>query len=108
MSIHDFVAQLVWKPEQSDWTTQEGKSQPWKAFWPPDRINDPTIWERSEFPEVASWTFSPNQPFDRPWRKWTRSTRAKNEKVDNTDNGEHGKHQGTFPCGNMFQSCNAI
>jgi len=33
-------------------------------------------WLRSEFPEVLSWRFDRNRPFDRPWRAWTRSART--------------------------------
>jgi hypothetical protein len=73
-------ANSVWG---DDWTVKEGKTQPWKSFWPPNRIEDPTIWQNSEFPEVASWTFDKSQSLiDRPWRLWTRTPRAKTEKAD--------------------------
>jgi hypothetical protein len=53
--------------------------QPWIAFWPVKGTGEATVWHHSEFPEVISWQFNPNRPFDRPWRKWTRTVKAKKE-----------------------------
>jgi hypothetical protein len=65
--------------------------QPWKAFWPLNGTEQPKIWRNSEFPEVLSWEFNANEPFDRPWRTWTRTTLAKEEAslyFHNKDNGD--------------------
>jgi hypothetical protein len=44
--------------------------RPWKAFWPPQSEAHLDVWRCSEFPEVLSWRFDPEQPFDQPWRHW--------------------------------------
>ena len=53
--------------------------QPWSAFWPVKGTGEAKVWHHSEFPEVVSWQFDANRPFDRPWRKWTRTVKAKKE-----------------------------
>jgi hypothetical protein len=54
--------------------------QPWTAFWPVKGTGEAMVmWHHSEFPEVVSWQFDANRPFDRPWRKWTRTLKAKKE-----------------------------
>jgi hypothetical protein len=58
-----------------------GLRQPWKAFWPPGEVGDTDRWHDSEFPEVLSWKFDANLPFDRPWRQWTRTSLAKQEET---------------------------
>ncbi|KAK5633885.1 hypothetical protein RRF57_009599 [Xylaria bambusicola] len=46
--------------------------RPWKAFWPPDeggelhRLLDQTC------PEVLTWRFHSDRPFDKPWHKWSK------------------------------------
>jgi hypothetical protein len=88
---NNYAVQPVSDPNRDDWTTTEPKLQPWKEFWPPDRIEDPTIWQKSEFPEVASWKFDPDRPFDRPWRQWTRTSRAKTEKAGDSSYEREGQ-----------------
>lgn len=58
----------------------DGRMQPWKKFWPPTRAERLSIWCKSEFPEVSSWKFDPESPFDRPWRTWTRTSQARAER----------------------------
>ena len=53
--------------------------RPWQAYWPPKSKGDLHAWLCSEYPQVLSWRFDPDRPFDRPWRKWTRSARARKE-----------------------------
>jgi hypothetical protein len=66
-------------PNTNNHTAEPPICQPWKAFWPPKGAGDPGVWRSSEFPEVVSWRFDANRPFDRPWRKWTRTERARKE-----------------------------
>jgi hypothetical protein len=47
-----------------DFSAAEIARRPWKAFWPPRSEENFNIWLRSEFPEVLSWRFDPDQPFD--------------------------------------------
>jgi len=56
--------------------------QPWRCYWPPKDEKTMAHWLQSEFPEVLSWSFDRNRPFDRPWRTWARSTRAMQERVE--------------------------
>ena len=62
-----------------DFSAAEIGRRPWKAFWPPRSEESFNIWLRSEFPEVLSWSFDPDQPFDQPWRDWLRSILMKDE-----------------------------
>ena len=62
-----------------DFSAAEIARRPWKAFWPPRSEENFNIWLRSEFPEVLSWRFDPDQPFDQPWRDWLRSILMKDE-----------------------------
>lgn len=62
-----------------DFSAAEIARRPWKAFWPPRSEESFNIWLRSEFPEVLSWRFDPDQPFDQPWRDWLRSILMKDE-----------------------------
>jgi hypothetical protein len=62
-----------------DFSAAEITRRPWKAFWPPRSEDQFDIWLRSEFPEVLSWHFDPDQPFDQPWRDWLRSLLMKDE-----------------------------
>ena len=55
--------------------------QPWRAYWPPKCEKTIQTWLHSEFPEVLSWIFDRDLPFDRPWRTWTRSDRALQEQA---------------------------
>lgn len=61
--------------------TPEQYIRPWKAYWPPQCGNKLYSWLCSEYPEVLTYQFHPDRPFDRPWRTWTRSARAKQEAV---------------------------
>lgn len=72
-------AQPTLDPSTGNLTTEQPIRQPWKAFWPPKGADDSEIWRSSEFPEVVSWRFDANRPFDRPWRTWTRTVRARKE-----------------------------
>jgi len=76
-------------------TAEQPTRQPWKAFWPPNGAGDPEIWRSSEFPEVLSWRFDVNRPFDRPWRRWTRTARTKKEEIvippEEQENDETGE-----------------
>lgn len=77
-------------PRTGNLAAEQPIRQPWKAFWPPKGAGDPEIWRGSEFPEVVSWRFDANRPFDRPWRKWTRTARArKEESVTSSEEQEH-------------------
>ncbi len=69
------------KKEASEATSAlaELRRRPWQAHWPPKSKSDLHAWLSSEFPQVLSWHFDPDRPFDRPWRKWTRSARAKKD-----------------------------
>ncbi|KAI3338105.1 hypothetical protein F4824DRAFT_509716 [Ustulina deusta] len=46
--------------------------RPWKAYWPPEeggelhRLLDQTC------PEVLTWRFRSDRPFDKPWQKWSK------------------------------------
>lgn len=62
----------------------DGRLQPWRLFWPQDEDRDQTLWSQSEFPEVSSWKFDPECPFERPWRTWTRTSRARAEATQNS------------------------
>jgi hypothetical protein len=62
-----------------DFSAAEIARRPWKAFWPPRSEESFNIWLRCEFPEVLSWRFDPDLPFDQPWRYWLRSLLMKNE-----------------------------
>jgi hypothetical protein len=62
-----------------DFSPTEISRRPWKAFWPPRSGDYINVWLRSEFPEVLSWQFDPEQPFDQPWRNWLRSLLMKVE-----------------------------
>ncbi len=63
-----------------DFSAAELARRPWKAFWPPRSEETFSIWLRSEFPEVLSWRFDPDLPFDQPWREWLKSVMTQNEK----------------------------
>lgn len=56
-----------------DVSTEEIARRPWKAFWPPRSKGNFDSWLASEYPEVLSWRFNPDKPFDQPWRFWLRS-----------------------------------
>lgn len=58
----------------------ESRLQPWKVVWPLKGPAWENLWSQSEYPEVTSWSFDAQRPFDRPWRTWTRSALAKSEK----------------------------
>jgi hypothetical protein len=58
----------------------ESRLQPWKVVWPLKGTASVDLWSKSEFPEVAYWSFDSRHPFDRPWRTWTRSALARSEK----------------------------
>ena len=77
-------------------TPEQPICQPWKAFWPPNGAGDPELWSNSEFPEVVSWRFDANRPFDRPWRKWTRTARAKKEESVVSSEGQEGDETSEF------------
>jgi hypothetical protein len=62
-----------------DFSPTEIARRPWKAFWPPRSEDNFNFWLRSEFPEVLSWQFDPDRPFDQPWRNWLRSLLMKVE-----------------------------
>ncbi|KIW17802.1 hypothetical protein PV08_04997 [Exophiala spinifera] len=62
-----------------DFSSTEITRRPWKAFWPPRSGDNFDFWMRSEFPEVLSWQFDPDRPFDQPWRDWLRSLLMKVE-----------------------------
>jgi len=55
--------------------------QPWRVYWPPVCHRTRGLWHRSEFPEVLSWRFDPDKPFDRPWRTWTKFTDRSEEQA---------------------------
>lgn len=56
-----------------DVSNEEIARRPWKAFWPPRSRGDFDNWLSSEYPEVLSWRFDADKPFDQPWRIWLRS-----------------------------------
>jgi hypothetical protein len=62
-----------------DFSAAEIARRPWKALWPPRSEDIFNIWLRCEFPEVLSWRFDPDQPFDQPWRYWLRSLLMRQE-----------------------------
>ena len=62
-----------------NFSAEEIVRRPWKAFWPPRTEVTFKIWLRSEFPEVLSWRFDADKPFDQPWRDWLRSILMKDE-----------------------------
>lgn len=51
---------------------QEALIRPWKTYWPPEeggelhRLLDQTC------PEVLTWRFRSDRPFDKPWQKWSK------------------------------------
>jgi len=62
-----------------DFSAAEIARRPWKAFWPPRSEDNVNIWLRCKSPEVISWRFDPDRPFDQPWRYWLRRLPMKNE-----------------------------
>lgn len=68
---------------QDEVTRDEKRLRPWKSVWPPDGHEALSPWQQSEFPEVSSWKFDSEYPFDRPWRTWTRTSQAKSEATRN-------------------------
>lgn len=66
----------------TDLSKAELVRRPWRAHWPPRSANDRSVWLRCEFPQVLSWRFDPDKPFDRPWRYWARTVLAKQEEED--------------------------
>lgn len=56
-----------------DVSTEEIARRPWKAFWPPRSRGNFDNWLSSEYPEVLSWRFDSDKPFDQPWRIWLRT-----------------------------------
>lgn len=63
----------------NDFSAAEIARRPWKAFWPPRSDEGLHIWRHCEFPEVLSWRFDVEQPFDQPWRTWLQSLLMKDE-----------------------------
>lgn len=61
-----------WRPS----TPEELLRRPWKAYWPPNSKQVREMWASSKYPEVLSWRFNPDDPFDRPWRSWCESINA--------------------------------
>lgn len=61
------------------------KKRPWMAHWPPRSGHNTSVWATSDSPSVLSWRYSPQQPFDRPWRSWTRTPLAKQEIASKED-----------------------
>ncbi|KAF2724186.1 hypothetical protein K431DRAFT_154192 [Polychaeton citri CBS 116435] len=62
-----------------DFSNAELTRRPWKAFWPPKSEDTFGTWLRCEHPEVLSWRFSYNRPFDQPWRLWRKSPTFEDE-----------------------------
>ncbi|KAH7348497.1 hypothetical protein BKA65DRAFT_500723 [Rhexocercosporidium sp. MPI-PUGE-AT-0058] len=62
-------------------------------------------WSRSEFPEVVSWRFDRNRPFDRSWRKWSRSARVMEEKASTTS--KYTRKTETNPNASPRKSCSS-
>jgi hypothetical protein len=79
-----------------DFSATEIARRPWKAFWPPRSEENFNIWLRSEFPEVLSWHFDPDQPFDQPWRDWLRSLMMNEEGCFRHESDCDNETQGTF------------
>ncbi|KAI0977174.1 hypothetical protein F4678DRAFT_4898 [Xylaria arbuscula] len=46
--------------------------RPWKAYWPPEMGGELHKLLEQTCPEVLTWRFSSDNPFDRPWHKWTK------------------------------------
>lgn len=65
------------------------RQRPWRSFWPPHEEMKSSEWSKSEFPEISSWQFDPDRPFERPWREWTRTSRAKYEASQRTAHLSH-------------------
>lgn len=72
----------------------ESRWQPWKVVWPLKGHAWENLWSQSEYPEVTSWSFDAQRPFDRPWRTWTRSALAKSEKSFNACEEEELEQKG--------------
>jgi hypothetical protein len=79
-----------------DFSAAEIARRPWKAFWPPRTEENFIVWLRSECPEVLSWRFDPDQPFDQPWRHWLRSLMMNEEGCFRHELNCDNENQGMF------------
>ncbi|KAK3990432.1 hypothetical protein QBC44DRAFT_239156 [Cladorrhinum sp. PSN332] len=52
-------------------------ARPWKSYWPPEVGSEVYELLRQHVPEVLTFRFDPNEPFDRPWQWWTKITPIK-------------------------------
>jgi hypothetical protein len=102
-SEHGVDFSWFYDPEQrehsstKDFSTAEVARRPWKAFWPPRSEDALNIWLGCEYPEVLSWRFNPNDPFDQPWRYWLRSLQIMDEEDEIQEELRRGnENSGTF------------
>src|SRR6266498_3120692 len=68
----------------------EASRRPWRSYWPPRSGSDLYEWLITECPQVLSWRFDPDQPFDRPWQFWTKLPLAKPTDAPSLNNVPNG------------------
>ncbi|KAI1422370.1 hypothetical protein F5Y12DRAFT_799656 [Xylaria sp. FL1777] len=59
---------------------QQALIRPWKAYWPPEKGGELHRLLDQTCPEVLTWRFCSDRPFDKPWQKWSKQAilRGKN------------------------------
>ncbi|KAI1319335.1 hypothetical protein F5Y16DRAFT_103064 [Xylariaceae sp. FL0255] len=46
--------------------------RPWRTNWPPEEGSDLHRLLEQSCPEVLTWRFCPDKPFNRPWHEWSK------------------------------------